>query len=132
MRNVFLVLVVVIFSACRTTRYVNVPEYHIRYVSIRDTLHKTDSIYIHDSVNIFRIGDTTYVNRIKYRDRYHYLYKVKIDTLTKTDSICKPLYIDKPLTKWQSIKIMLGEVAFSILSVFVLMIVIKLVMYIKR
>lgn len=90
-------MIVLAMTGCKSKEYVTVPEYHTKYVTRTDTFAKTDSIYVKDSVYVYRNGDTVFVNKVAYRDRWHNIYKVKMDTIIKRDSI--PYPVERQLTK---------------------------------
>jgi hypothetical protein len=81
-------LFLLMFS-CTTTKYI-VEEVPIE--TIRDNYiveKQLDSIYIHDSIDRYRSGDTLYV--YKYRVEYRYLEKR--DTILQNDTISIPVKI---------------------------------------
>ena len=85
---VFIVITILLFSACRTiTKTIEVPvEIPVEVVKkeyIHDT--KIDSIYIRDSIDRWQKGDTLYIT--KWHTKLKYINKV--DTIVKTDSIPK-------------------------------------------
>lgn len=85
---VFIVITILLFSACRTiTKTIEVPvEIPVEVVKkeyIHDT--KIDSIYIRDSIDRWQKGDTLYIT--KWHTKFKYINKV--DTIVKTDSIPK-------------------------------------------
>ena len=104
---VFLVFVFC-FSSCRT-KYVSVPEYHTEYITKTDSFTQRDSIFVKDSIYMWMQGDTIYKEKFsviykdKWRDRY------LCDTVIKTDSVRVPYPVEKQLTKWQQIKLDIGE-----------------------
>ena len=57
-------------TACHTTKYVTIPEYHTDTLII--TKHKRDSIYLKDSTNVheWSSGDTVYIEVLKCRTEY--------------------------------------------------------------
>ena len=87
-----------VLGGCKT-KYVSVPEIHTEYITRVDTTVIMDSVYQRDSVYVERKGDTLYVNKTLYMDRYHNIYKVKTDTIIKTDSVAVPYPIERQLTK---------------------------------
>lgn len=92
---VFIVIAILLFSACRTiTKTIEVPvEIPVEVVKkeyIYDT--KIDSIYIRDSIDRWQKGDTLYIT--KWYTKLKYINKV--DTIVKTDSIPKIV----PVVKW--------------------------------
>lgn len=89
------------------TKYVAVPEYHKEYITRTDTFVKLDSVYAKDSVFMYHNGDTIFVNKVAYRDRYHNIYKVKLDTIIKSDSI--PCPVERQLTKNEQRLMSLGK-----------------------
>ena len=89
-RLVFVILTILMLSACRTTtRIVEVPVEVIKKEYIYDT--KIDSVYIRDSVDRWQKGDTLYIT--KWHTKFKYINK--IDTLIKTDSIPKIVSVEK-------------------------------------
>lgn len=89
-----------IFTRCKT-KYVSVPEYHKEYIVRSDTVAKVDSVYMKDSVFVYHNGDTIIVNKVLYRDRYKNVYKVRVDTIMRSDSVRVPYPVEKELTKWE-------------------------------
>lgn len=109
--------IVMLLSACKTTRYVPTErvrtEYRDRVVSVHDTVRDSvrvsSDVYRHDSVSVRMKGDTVYV------ERWHTLLqssslqnraersKATHDTLyvTKTDSVRVPVPVERKLTKWK-------------------------------
>ena len=89
MRKIVLILVLgfiaLMVCSCRGTKVVTVevPKIEKEYITSTDTVHQFDSVYI--SNDRYIIGDTVVVS--KYVDRYKYLYKTRVDTLLKTDTI---------------------------------------------
>lgn len=80
-------VILLAFTGCKTKEYVKVPEYHTEYIVRSDTIAKMDSVYVKDSVYVYHKGDTVVISKIAYRDRYRNIYKVKLDTIIKRDSI---------------------------------------------
>lgn len=108
MRKVLIIMMLgmLALSGCKT-KYVSVPEWHERYVARTDTLLKQDSIYVRDSVFSVLRGDTVYIGRVSYRDRYKYVYRTKVDTVIKRDSI--PYPVIRELTKNEQRLISIGK-----------------------
>lgn len=102
-------IILLAFTGCKTKEYIKVPEYHTEYVVRKDTVAKTDSIYVKDSVYVFQKGDTVVVSKIAYRDRYRNIYKVKLDTIFKHDSIEVPVPCERTLTKGEQRLMTLGR-----------------------
>ena len=91
--------------SCKSIQYVPVET------TKRDTTYlsqtKIDSIYHRDSIYVERKGDTVYLSKYKYL----YKYIEKHDTLwrEKVDTIQVEYPVEAQLTKWQKIKINIGE-----------------------
>ena len=92
-------LVLLALAGCKSKEYITVPEYHTEYVVRTDTFHKLDSVYLKDSVYVYRKGDTVYYNKVAYRDRWRNIYKVKLDTIFKRDSVSIPYPVERQLTQ---------------------------------
>lgn len=125
----FAMLVMSFFCRCTTTKYVPMVQYKEKIVSKTDSFFQADSVYIHDSVFVFKNGDTVFQYRWKYKDRFKYLYMNKTDTLMVVDSIpYKVPYkveVEKSLSIMQKIFIWLGKFStialiISIISIYFL------------
>lgn len=89
MRKLVLVIVLGFISlmvcSCRGTKVVTVevPKIEKEYITSTDTVHQFDSIYVFNDryVNY----DTVYVTKVN--EKYKYLYKTRVDTLLRTDTI---------------------------------------------
>ena len=109
-RLVFVMLTILMLSACRTTtRIVEVPVEVIKKEYIYDT--KIDSVYIRDSVDRWQKGDTLYIT--KWHTKFKYINKV--DTIVKTDSIPKIVPVVKEVEVnhiywWQKILMWVGGI----------------------
>lgn len=100
-------LAVVLLTSCKT-KYITVPEYHTKYIVRTDSVEKWDSIYYHDSVYVFKQGDTITQYKLKEKYIYKYLDKVRVDSFIKTDSIRVPYPVEKKLSKWEKVKMDVG------------------------
>lgn len=74
-----------IVCGCRSTKVVevDVPKIEKEYIVKSDTVRQIDSIYI--SNDRYIVNDTVYVT--KFQDRFKYVYKNRVDTLIKVDTI---------------------------------------------
>ena len=89
MKNLLIVLCVLLFLSCTTTRTIEVPVETIKKEYIHDV--KIDSRIIKDSIDRWYRNDTTYI----YKERVSFKYKTRLDTIIKTDTIPKILSIEK-------------------------------------
>lgn len=110
-------IILLAFTGCKTKEYIKVPSVRTEYVCRTDTFAKLDSIYTKDSVYVFQKGDTVFHNKVVYRDRYHNIYKVKTDTIIKTDSVSVPYPIERQLTKNEQRLISLGRCYIAFLFI---------------
>lgn len=106
-----ILFVMSMFCKCTTVRYVPVTEYRDRYVNKTDTLMKTDSVWVHDSVSILIRGDTVFKDKysIKYRDRF--VYRNKSDTVMIRDSIPYKVVEQTKLSKTDKVFLKIGKVS---------------------
>ncbi len=103
-------LILGMITSCKTkTQIVTVPEYHTEYIIRSDTLTRTDSVLIKDSVYVYNMGDTIIINKVAYRDKVRNVYKVRTDTLLRRDSIRVPYPVERDLTKEEQKYIDLGK-----------------------
>jgi hypothetical protein len=118
----------VILQCCSTQKQATTTE---RVVVQRDSIYKTlvqhDTLMQRDSVYIEHKGDTVY----QYKYRYLYRTQLSRDTIfaerTDTVRVTKPIYIEKKLTKWQSIKQEVGGIAISAMLIVLIAAVVWLI-----
>lgn len=110
---------------CKTVKFVPVPEYHTLYKTRVDTVQRLDSVYFRDSVYIAVKGDTVFLTKTHWRERFRNVYHIKADTVMQRDSIPVPYPVEKPLTKWQRWKMDLGGWAMGAAAVLAILVVLK-------
>ena len=119
---VFILVILLCFSSCRTTQYIKVPEVHT------DTLYvervKRDSIRIetvkHDSIRIREKGDTVLIERwhTEWRDRWRdrtirdSIYIAKHDTISVPYEVVKE--VPAQFNRWQRFRMQLGSLLLFI------------------
>ena len=114
---VFIMLAILMLSACKTTtKIVEVPVEVVKKEYIHDT--KIDSVYIRDSVDRWQKGDTLYIT--KWHTKFKYINKV--DTIVKTDSIPKIVSVEKKVEVnhiywWQKLLMWLGGITIVLLII---------------
>lgn len=104
-----ILFVMSMFCKCTTVRYVPVTEY--RYVNKTDTLMRTDSVWVHDSISVLIRGDTVFKDKysIRYRDRF--VYRNKSDTVIVRDSIPYKVVEQTKLSKTDKVFLKIGKVS---------------------
>lgn len=110
---------------CKTVKFVPVPEYHTLYKTRVDTVQRWDSIYFRDSVYVAAKGDTVYLTKTHWRERFRNVYHVKVDTVMQRDSVRVPYPVEKPLTKWQLWKMDMGGWAMGAAAVLAILVILK-------
>lgn len=125
-RIFMLLLIATMFYACTTVKYVPVETIKVDTTYVSHI--KLDSIYEKDSIYIEAIGDTIF----QYKYKYLYKYIEKHDTLwnQKIDTIQVPYQIEAQLSKWQKIKINMGEYLIAIIVLIIVWLCVKY--FIKR
>lgn len=127
MKKILLLLFVLMsLTGCKTVKFVPVPEYHTLYKMRVDTVQRWDSVYFRDSVYIAVKGDTVYLTKTHWRERFRNVYHIKADTVMQLDSIPVPYPVEKPLTKWQRWKMDAGGWAMGAVAVLVILFVVRL------
>lgn len=123
-----LAVMLVTLTGCRSVKYIPVTEYRDRYVSKTDSFIKTDSVYLHDSVSVFAKGDTVYIAKIHFKDRFKIIYHTKTDTVAVHDSIPYPVNVEveKRQSAIDKVFTWLGKMAGILLVVFTVLIVYNL------
>lgn len=125
-RIITLIFLAIMLYGCKSIQYVPVETIK------RDTTYisqiKIDSIYHRDSIYVEHKGDTVYLSKYKYL----YKYIEKHDTLwrEKTDTIQVVYPVEAQLTKWQKIKINMGEYLIAAIVLIVIWLCAKY--FIKR
>lgn len=104
-RIIIIAIAALCLSACKSIRYVPVETIKVDTTYISQI--KIDSVYHRDSIYVEHKGDTVYLSKYKYL----YKYIEKHDTLwrEKTDTIQIAYPVEAQLSKWQKIKMQLGN-----------------------
>lgn len=118
---VIMVFAGLVLGGCKT-KYVSVPEIHTEYITRVDTTVRKDSVYLRDSVYVERKGDTMYINKTVYRDRFHHIYKVKTDTIVKRDSVNVAYPVEKEMSRSERLFVAMGKF-FSALVIALLFVI---------
>ncbi len=113
------VMAIVICCVSCKTKYVTVPDYHKEYINRTDTFLRSDTLFRLDSVVIRQQGDTTVIEKIRWQNRFVNVYKVKTDTIMKSDSIRVPYPVEKKLSKWQQFRLDFSGWAMLVLGLLV-------------
>lgn len=82
---VILGLLALVTAGCRGTKIVTVevPKIEKEYVASVDTVHQFDSIWVYNEK--YRERDTVFITKVN--EKYKYLYKMRVDTLVRCDTI---------------------------------------------
>lgn len=112
-------LLLILLVGCKSIRYVPVETTKTDSIYVSNV--ERDSIYLLDSIYIREKNDTVYLERW----RVKYVERLSRDTLWKerVDSIRVPYPVEKPLTKWQSLKMRVGGYALGGASLLFLVLV---------
>ena len=109
MKNVML-LFLLLLCGCRTEY---IPIESVRYDSLMIEKLMRDSVFVRDSVYLQEKGDTVF----KYKDRFGYVYKNRIDTFfaEKIREIEVPVPVERKLTWWERVKLNYAEWVIAVL-----------------
>ena len=121
-------LVVFLLSGCKT-KYIPMEKIEYRNVVKHDTLHTYDSVFVRDSIFLRQKGDTCYLDRWHEKTIYKNVYKVKVDSFLKRDSIPVPYPVEKQLSKWEQFQ--LKYAMWSMGAMCTLLIILGLIIYRK-
>ena len=82
---ILVVMIALMVCSCRGTKVVtiDVPKIEKEYVVSTDTVHQYDSVFVFNDRYVQK--DTIYITKVS--ERYKYLYKVRVDTLLKCDTV---------------------------------------------
>ena len=124
-RIIIIAIATLCLSACKSIKYVPVETIKVDTTYISQI--KIDSVYYRDSIYVEHKGDTVYLSK------YKYLYKniEKHDTLwhEKVDTIQIAYPVEAQLSKWQKVKMQLGNI---FVIVCVIAVAICCVLFIKK
>ena len=125
-RIIITAIVALCLSACKSIKYVPVETVKVDTTYISQI--KIDSIYHRDSIYVEHKGDTVYLSKYKYL----YKYIEKHDTLwrERVDTIQVKYPVEAQLTKWQKLKINMGEYLITAIVLIVIWLCVKY--FIKR
>lgn len=126
-----MLLIAFFLSGCKT-KYVPMEKVVCREVLKHDTLHTSDSVFVHDSVFIRQNGDTRYIDRWHEKTVFKNVYKVKVDSFLKRDSIPVPYPVEKELSKWEQFQLKYAIWSFGVLCVLLVVLGYKLYKKIKN
>lgn len=106
----WVVLLLLCLCGCRTEY---VPLEVVRYDSIVFVSLDRDSVFVRDSVFLKEKGDTVF----KYKDRFVYVYKVRVDTfyMEKMREVEVPVPVERKLTWWERVKLEYAEWLIGVL-----------------
>ena len=107
-------------TGCTSVRYV--PVESVTHDSIYISRVERDSIHVHDSIymEVVSKADTTY--KTKYVQKVVYRDALRTDTMMveRVDTIRLPYPVERPLSKWEEIKLDLGGIYIVGLTIFAL------------
>ena len=141
MKKIFFAFVSFVMVAC-SPRYVTVPEYHYESHHTHDTISKVDSVW-RERNTVIREADSTMLAvlgiRLKQGERAILVLRNELeramtqqreavhDTIERVDSVRVPYPVEKQLTRWQSLKMEAGGIAFALLIIIVLIFVVCII-----
>ena len=123
-----ILLVSFLLSGCKT-KYVPMEKVICRDVVKHDTLHTYDSVFVRDSIFLRQNGDTCFLDRWHEKTVFKNVYKVKVDSFLKRDSIPVPYPVEKQLSKWEQFQ--LKYAMWSMGAMCALLIILSLIIYRK-
>ena len=137
---IFISIIIVCLTGCKTVKFVPVPEYHTLYKTRVDTVHRWDSVRDIqwmtvrevDSTQLAALGiqikglkNALLIERNKLLQQISNEKTHKVDTVMQRDSIPVPYPVEKQLTKWQRWKMDAGGWAMGVLAVLIILVIIK-------
>ena len=113
--KIVILLFLLFLCSCRTEF---IPIESVRYDSIMIEKLMRDSVCVRDSVYLKETGDTIY----KYKDRFVYVYKNRVDTfyVERIREIEIPVPVERKLTWWESVKLKYAEWMIGVVFVLVI------------
>lgn len=98
---------------CKSVQYV--PVETVRTDTCYINRLRTDSLVIRDSLVVDRKGDTVFVDRWRWRERY----TNRTDTLyrSRVDTIAVPYPVERKQSRMERVKSVLGDIAIGITAI---------------
>lgn len=139
---ILVISICLLLCGCRT-QYVTVPEYHTEYIAKTDSFFRIDTIINNTNTVIREANDgdsmllAEYGIRLKDNERLLLLLRQELqkatskqqeahtDTIIKKDSIRVPYPVEKSLSRWQQIKLDIGEYVLVLLALLAALVIIK-------
>ena len=116
MKACFIIVCLIMLTACSATRDIPVESVRTEYVDrVRES---RDSIYLHDSVFVLMKGDTLFVDRWHNRYTERRVHDTTYINRSDTIRIAVPVEVEKNLTLWQRLKVEFG--GYAILGLLVI------------
>ena len=124
-------LVVFLLSGCKT-KYIPIEKNVYQNAIKHDTLHTSDSVFVRDSIYLRQKGDTCYLDRWHEKTVFKNVYKTKVDSFVKRDSIPFPYPVEKQLSKWEQFQLKYAVWSFGALCMLLIILGYKLYKKIKN
>lgn len=126
-----ILLVAFLLSGCKT-KYIPMEKIVYQDAIKHDTLHTYDSVFVRDSIYLRQKGDTCYLDRWHEKTIFKNVYKVKVDSFLKIDSIPVPCPVEKELSKWEQFQLKYAVWSFGALCMLLIILGYKLYKKIKN
>ena len=126
-----ILLVSFLLSGCKT-KYVSMVKVICREVVQHDTLHTSHSVCIRDSIVLTQNGATCFLDRWHEKTIFTNVYKVRVDSFLKRDSIQVPYPVEKQLSKWDQFQLKYAVWSFGALCMLLIVLGYKLYKKIKN
>ena len=107
-------------TGCTSVRYV--PVESVTHDSIYISRVERDSIHVHDSIYMEVVSKADTIYKTKYVQKVVYRDALRTDTMMveRVDTIRLPYPVERPLSKWEEIKLDLGGIYIVGLTIFAL------------
>ena len=128
---VIVLLLVVFLSGCRT-KYIPIEKIVYQKAIKHDTLHTSDSVFVRDSIFLRQKGDTCFLDRWHEKTIFKNVYKVRVDSFLKRDSIPVPYPVERELSKWEQFQLKYAVWSFGALCMLLVILGYKLYKKIKN
>lgn len=119
--GIIITILMLTFCSCKSVEYVPVIEH--KTDTVIQTKVQKDSIWLHDSIHVTEKGDTIRIEKwhTKYVEKqvHDTLYQSKIDSVPAPYPVTE--YVEKKLTTWQVVLMVIGTLTLIGIIVFVAM-----------
>ena len=114
MKKLLIILPLTACISCKSVRFIPAESIRIETGYLDSQRFNRDSVHVTDSLIIRNKNDTVFVERTKTLWKERLVTDTAVRYIERTDTVKIPYEVEKPLTRWQTIKQDIGGVAIGV------------------